>query len=81
MPYCQAIGKHLESGEEMSLMNGRYGLYIKCGKISAPLPKVIAKAMHRACCKVDIKSMLEDKICSALIGWQRFEKSASFASK
>ena len=33
------IGTHPEDGEEVTVQNGRYGPYVKWGKLNAPLPK------------------------------------------
>ena len=33
------LGKHPQSDEQISVMSGRYGPYVKCGKVNATLPK------------------------------------------
>ena len=33
------FGKHQEFNEKIQILNGRYGLYIKCGKTNISLPK------------------------------------------
>ena len=35
----KALGPHPTRGDEMSVMPGRFGAYIKCGKVNATLPK------------------------------------------
>ena len=37
------LGEHPETGEAVSLHAGRYGPYVKCGKISASLPRGVAQ--------------------------------------
>ena len=32
------LGKHPQTGEEMNVMDGRYGPYVKMGKINVSLP-------------------------------------------
>ncbi len=33
------LGEHPDSGDKIQVMSGRYGPYIKCGKVNATLPK------------------------------------------
>jgi len=33
------LGKHTESGDNVTISRGRYGPYIKCGKVNTPIPK------------------------------------------
>ncbi len=36
------FGEHPETGEKIQLLNGKYGPYIKCGKVNASVPEDIA---------------------------------------
>lgn len=36
------FGEHPETGEKIQLLNGKYGPYVKCGKINASVPEDVA---------------------------------------
>jgi DNA topoisomerase-1 len=36
------FGEHPESGDKIQLLNGKYGPYIKCGKVNASVPEDMA---------------------------------------
>ena len=58
----KALGKHPVTGEELSVMPGRYGAYIKAGKVNATLPKgadVEALTLEEAVKLVDAKGGAE----------------------
>jgi DNA topoisomerase I len=38
----KSLGQHPELGEKMDVYSGRYGPYVKCGKVNATLPKGMA---------------------------------------
>ncbi len=44
LPVGKEIGRHPETGESVTLHDGRYGRYVKLGKINATLPKDMAEA-------------------------------------
>lgn len=51
----QSLGEHPQNKEDIVLAIGRYGPYVKCGKVLASLPKVSFKAtnlpsMHLSLC-------------------------------
>ena len=59
----KVLGAHPTRGDEISIMPGRYGAYIKAGKVNVTLPKgadVDALTLEEAVKLVDAKAGVED---------------------
>jgi len=65
------LGPHPETGDEMQVLTGKYGPYVKCGKTNVSLPESIKP---EEATKEQVMELLEQKLASSKAGKKKTKK-------